>query len=33
MKPDNAPVPDVQILKAERNELFRQFEDHRGDCG
>jgi hypothetical protein len=28
MKPDKARTPDVQMLKAERNELFRQFEDH-----
>ena len=28
MKPDKAPIPDVQTLKAKRNELFRQFDSH-----
>ena len=28
MKPDKVPIPDVQILKARRDELFRDFEDH-----
>jgi hypothetical protein len=28
MKPVKEPISDVQILKAKRDELFRQFEDH-----
>jgi hypothetical protein len=28
MKPDKVPIADVQKLKATRDELFRQFEDH-----
>ena len=28
MKPDKVPIPDVQTLKAKRNELFTQFDDH-----
>jgi hypothetical protein len=28
MKPAKEPIADVQILKAKRDELFRQFEDH-----
>jgi hypothetical protein len=28
MKPDKVPISDVQTLKAQRDELFRDFEDH-----
>ena len=28
MKPDKVPASVVQALKAKRDELFRQFEDH-----
>ena len=28
MKPDKMPIPDVQNLKAKRDELFRRFEHH-----
>ena len=28
MKPEKVPIPDVQKLKAKRDELFRQFENH-----
>jgi hypothetical protein len=28
MKPDQEPIADVQTLKAKRDKLFRDFEDH-----
>lgn len=28
MKADKVPLSKVQTLKAKRDELFRQFEDH-----
>jgi hypothetical protein len=28
MKPNKLPLSDVQTLKAKRDELFRDFEDH-----
>lgn len=28
MKPDKVAISDMQTLKAKRDELFRQFEDH-----
>jgi hypothetical protein len=30
MNPDKVPTSNVQILNAERDELFRQFENHPG---
>jgi len=30
MKPDKVPTSNVQTLKAKRDELFGQFENHPG---